>query len=507
MRLTLTEEQEIDLARMMNEPTKAFLLAHQMGFGKSVLLAEWVVRSWFEYGLIVGPPKLAKQWAKHLHNQSEGHIALKVMDTTKAGEQNINDYISGVKGIYFIGVQLLSKRDHITYVKRDGDGNPILDQKGREQKKTQRLGLWSGGRGMDVVDGVPKRVTRPEITPEFIVYDESHMASNRYTNAAATLRGMNAEYKALMSGTFYADKFENAYTPIMWLWSDRVDDEQTFDPSFNRWKERWCSMKDVYVPGGRRISQTTGEKHPGLLVTKLPCYLRRESLDEAPSPRDVLVGMSDEQKRVYDELEEQMLAWIRDRPLSVDFPITLQAYLRMVTLADPSIDDEGRIHFEESAASVKADKAIAALGSVWKSENVLHATSSKRYANYLVARLRAAGYTAEAFHGDTKPAERERIRQEFSEGKIQNLVGVIAALNAGTDGLQMNCCKILEHNTQVGQPSMMAQFIRRIWRQGNPRLADFEHVRLVAENTIETGQYASNDLAAVAQKMSLKGAA
>jgi superfamily II helicase len=134
-------------------------------------------------------------------------------------------------------------------------------------------------------------------------------------------------------------------------------------------------------------------------------------------------------------------------------------------------------------------------------------THSQRWAARLTQLLNSAGVHAEEYSGRTSPKDRARIKQQFSEGKIRVLVAVIAATKLGLDGMQLNCCKLLTHSISVGDFSGMEQYARRVWRPGNPRLDEFEHVILAGKGTIETGLYRNNELQTAEQHRTLRLAA
>lgn len=493
-KIVLHETQEAHVQRWLSEPTRAILDGSEPGAGKTVKAVEFALRLWVDTVLITGVKDTMPQFAARILAQSDGTIVLRRIDASAPGQIAMADYLAGQKGWYFIGSEYLAAKDHDLIPQFENDGTtPKLDPKTKKQiKKRVRLKTWE------------------KVVPDLIIADESHRQSTRHTNGNDTLKGLKSTWKLALSGTPSANKFENFHGILSWLWPDHTE------RSFAIWKQKWCLTATQYVPGGRAIQKVVGEKVPGALVASLPCYTREEVLDAVPAAEVIPVTMTAEQMRVYVALETELLAWVKDHPLSIDWPVTLQSYLRLVTLAEPTVQmvrnsdkqaEVQQVHFAEDAPSAKFDATMALLNGRWAGENVFLISHSQRWAHRLTQLLRSAGVSAEEYSGKTSPKERERIKGAFSRGEVRVLVAVIAATKLGLDGLQLNCCKVLEHSTQVGDPSGMTQALRRIWRPGNPRLDEFEYVRLAAEGTIESGLYALGDLQVRAQRKTLTVAA
>lgn len=491
-KITLRPDQQAHVDRWLSEPTKSILDGSEPGAGKTVKALEFALRLWPDLVLITGVKDTFDQFAMRLDAQSDSTIALRRIDGTKRGQEAMADYLASKPGWYFIGSEYLAAKDHELVPQFDANGFPLLDKKNKPIKKKVRLKTWE------------------KVRPDLIIADESHRQSTRYTNANNTLKGLKSTWKLALSGTPAGNRFENFHGITHWLWPEHVE------RSFPLWKQRWCRTQAQYVPGGRAIQKVIGEKNPGEYVKSLPCYTRTEVLDATPSAEVIEVDLTQEQRRVYLELEQDLLAWVKDHPLSIDWPVTLQSYLRLVTLAEPTVEmvwnadrqeEVQQLHFGEDASSAKFDATMALLNGRWKGENVFLITHSQRWAARLTQLLNSAGVVAEEYSGRTSPKERQRIKEAFGHGEIRVLVAVIAATKLGLDGLQLNCCKVLEHSTSVGDPSGMAQALRRIWRPGNPRLDDFEHIQLAAKGTIELGLYSLLDLQAAEQKRTLRIAA
>src|SRR5690606_21326240 len=151
---------------------------------------------------------------------------------------------------------------------------------------------------------------------DLLISDESHRHSNSKTNSVKTISTVKAKKKIALSGTFFGNKFENAYTTSLWLWGrDVVGTKGAFE-------KRYCIKEPVMSkdgkrqltsPGGFPLSKIMGERNPGEFVESLPCYVYITSpLGDPPDPEIVNVELPPEQRRQYREMEKQSLTWLPD---------------------------------------------------------------------------------------------------------------------------------------------------------------------------------------------------
>lgn len=427
-----------------------------MGSGKTIMAALFGLEMDFRRVLIVGVKDTWDSWSERLAIESDGFQQMYRMDTTKKGQANIQRFLDGEPGYFFIGHALLTRRDW----------QQIEDSRGKRSVRTK---FWESA----AVDA--------------LFVDEIHLMSNRKSNGWKTLKSIRSEWKLGLSGTWYGNQFENAWSVCRFLWGDLID------PSQARWAEEWCAKEHAYGKGGVKHVKYIGEKNPGEFVKTLPCYTRIDDGDRPPAEIEVKVPLNDVQRYQYDEFENNMLVWLGEHPLVADLPVTMRSRLRQITLATPSIrhavkggESVEEVYFDDDATSSKADAALDIAFSEF-GERIVHLTDSQRYASYFVKRLRAAGYVAEEWSGKVSTKERERIKKEFLDGKIDHLVAVIEAFSTGLDGFQKVCRRIIWHSKSDNGTSN-DQAVMRIYRTGGDK-ENFKHWYIQAIGTKDEGQY------------------
>ena len=332
-----------------------------------------------------------------------------------------------------------------------------------------------------------------------LIYDESHRSANPESWTHKALLNINPQvFKLSMSGTFMGDRFGGAYGATRWLWPHRTD---IIHASVYKWRDVWAELKDDWFsPGKKKI---IGEKNPGSFVSALPCYIREESERPDPIVHDLWIELYPEQRRVYEELDAKMVAWINDEPMTAEYSITKRIRQRQTTLAMPTlhfkvneetgVEELDKVSFEEDAESAKIDRLITeingqgTLDKLLVGEQLLILTDSQKFARILTARLNDwYGDVAREWSGKITKPKRKLAKAGFIDGSVRFLVGVQAAMGTGTDGLQ-HASHIVVMMSLADRRIDNEQGIGRLNRTGQPE--PFVHVvNMLALETVDTGQ-------------------
>jgi hypothetical protein len=470
--------QQAAIDKILAEPTRAALIADQVGLGKTLLASEVAIQAGWNRALFIGIAETFDQWKDHLEGQSEGAVTIRRMDSTKKGREVFAEFLAGAPGFYFAGIAWLVAQDFEHRDKLDFEGKPIekIDKKtgmptGKMERKRVHLKTFQ------------KMSDRKNGGIDAVVFDEAHLVSNKDSVGRKTLLGFRGEgmWKIALSATWAGNSFENAWSMPRWLWPDIV-------PAYWNWHDIWCATEDVYVPGrSAPVKRVIGEKNPGEFINTLPCYIRNENHETAPEPTIIYLDPTPEQASQFVDLKRDLMTWVEteagETPLVVDVPGALYARFKQLALAELTVDDEGEVSFAPSASSAKL-RALKGVLDYWGDQPVILFTDSKLFAHLAADRMRAAGYNAEAWTGDASRAERARIKKDFVEGRLQYLIGTVQSMGTGLDGLQKVCSKAVWLNVPDGDPKLAEQALGRVFRQGRTLAhGEFEHVRLVMHNS------------------------
>jgi superfamily II DNA or RNA helicase len=467
------------------ESDGAALLAFDMGLGKTrtgLMFAR-------EYGarvvLVVVPLQTVDSWAETAQSEYPD-LPFKQINSTTAGKTALAEFQWRTPGIYIVG--------HEYWERLAWKRVPVKKRHPKEKDQFRKVdsGCWSGGGYL-------------------LIFDESHRSANIESWTHKALMNINkGVFKLSMSGTFFGDKFEGAFGATRWLWPHRTD---IIPKSIYDWRKDWAVLeKDYFHPSGFKI---VGEKVEGAFVSTLPCYLRMESDLPEPVEHNIWLDLYPEQRRVYDELDKKMIAWIMDDPLVTEYSITKRARQRQATLAmpeltfDPETNELVEVSFADDAESAKIDRLISALentdpelGDLLHGESLLILTDSQKFARLLTTRLNNHfGDVAREWSGPISKKDRAIAKQEFIDGKIKYLVGVQAAMGTGTDGLQ-HASHIVVQMSRADRRINNDQGIARLNRKGQKHQVHV--VNILANDTIDTGQLSAQMEAAIAAKKSMR---
>jgi hypothetical protein len=499
--LTLHDYQREALERMACEPTKAILLGSKQGRGKTVMAVEFTHYMQMDRVLWIGVKDSFEDIEMRFREQSRGHVKLRRIDSTKDGKLAMADLLAGKDGYYFTGYQFLAAQDFEHRQLKNDDKEllfvlPRVANDGVVQYKVaETTAAWS----VDI-DGTVEKL-KPK-TKRFhlknfakmrkldaVIFDEVHAIANRKAVTRMTLLTLKTEWKLAMSGTWFRNAFENAWSITRWLWPEYID------TNFGRWSEEWCASEPVRGKGGkalldpydRPIVTILGEKVPGEFVKTLPCYIFHDEPEKRPAAKIIKVDIGPTQRAQYTSLEDDLLVWLGDRPLTIEYPFTLRQRLRTATLGELSFDKDGQINFADDCESAKLDLLIPLLRTYY-GQPVAVFTDSKRFAKVTVKRLQALGCRAVEWSGDVTGPKRTEIKRAFLAGEIDVIVPVIAAFNAALDQFQTVCNKVVWLSQSEDNEGGNEQAISRFFRPGRTlENGGWEETIIVAEDTHDLG--------------------
>ena len=446
------------------ESENAALLASDMGLGKTRTALMFAREGGYQVVLASVPLQTIDGWETWARVETP-HLPVRRIENSIEGARALADFQWRQAGVYFVTHQ---------YWERLAWTRKVAKRKGKEMVSKEDTGRWGGGGYL-------------------FIFDESHWGANWQSWTNRALMNVKADYAMSLSGTFAGDQFDGAYGATRWLWPHRTD---IVPKNIYDWRAKWALTE--YSHFAPRNQKTVGEKDPGAFVSSLPCYIRVETDLPAPIVKDVWVDLYPEQRRVYDELEHRMVAWIEENPLSADLTITKIARQRQATLAMPTLAFDGdelvSVDFEEDAESAKIDRLFQAidgndpeLGDLLVGEKLVIATDSQKFARILTSRLnnRYGADIAREWSGKVKRDLRKDAKEQFINGSVRYLVGVPAAMGTGTDGLQ-HASHIGVFMSRENRRINNEQFVGRLNRKGQEKPVHI--VSILANNTVDTGQ-------------------
>jgi len=492
--------QRAAVDEMLADTSGGVLLAADTGTGKTLLALTYVEESKAKQVLVVAPLQtLGKNYGelaeysegwKGTHQQQQISIPFYQIDSTVSGKKALAALQWGAPGVYFVGHEMFCRMGWEKVQQFNRDKTP-------KKKFNQKTKVWE-----DVYKKVRTDVW--DVTVDIIIFDEVHRAQSLDSVTFKTLRGggLNGgkgNPKARMkrigaSGTFEGNGFGGAHPVTLWIWPTKID------ASAAVWRSKWAETK--YSPFKTGNIEVIGERDPGAFVSSLPCYIHiKADFDIEVIPETFFVDLYPEQRRVYDELEAKMVAWIEDNPMVVKFPITKRIRQRQATLGMPEVEyiekEDGeidiKVSFDLDCLSAKIDDPenglFAVLEGFFEGEEALIYTDSQQFADVLTYRInkRYGGEVARSWHGKIPRKKRNEDKADFLNGRYKYMVAVIKAVGTGTDGLQRvahNMLYVSSDDSMVEGKQSKARTIRRGQASKIVRVA-----WIIARGTIDEPQF------------------
>lgn len=400
------QQKDIDhIVKNVNPDTGA-LVVSAPGAGKTIVATQALVALDPDVTLIIAPPSThGSAWGRTLARQGFKHPLLPLGASGKA-KKNWEALKWGKPGVYITSAQWFTRQD------------------------------WKG------------------TSLDAMIVDEVHMLG-KYGNAGQkkllgtrAVEGVTAPIRIALSGTPFRNNFENAWSIARWVQPDSVS------PEYWAWRVRECVGEySHFAPQNLKV---TGEAVPGQLVSRLRCYIshsqREHCCDFHPNgflahlaepirlERDL--DMTPGQRTFYKGIEETYVSYLTSPgedgkvPVIAELPITARGMLRFCALGLPSYDsEEERLFFEEDCESPKLNSLLEDLGKL-DGKRALVLTHSKQFANIAAKRICDNGYRAVAWTGGLSKTRRDEALEMFTSGELDVIVGVIAAMGTGTDGIQ-----------------------------------------------------------------------
>lgn len=428
--ITLDDEQVEAVYRIVTEPTRAALCAAQYGVGKTVIAVEAAYALGGAVNLIICPVFTRFSWKRTILTQHPD-VTVKIIGSNKEGKQALQDLLAGEPGWYIIGRELFRSKQPLI--------NPMSHK------------------------------------IDFACYDECQAWSNHRSAGFKMMKKFNPGYKLAMSATPARNRFQGMFAIHQWLWP-KMEGHQ----SFWKWVDDWCTTEQDHFAG----VVIKGEKNPGEFVEKLPCYIMIERDFGDPLDYEIELELSLKERKIYDQIEKMMIAWLDENPLVIKFPHTKRLRLRQVTLGEIAYDkDTDEVYFPDDMKSTKLEALFEIIAG--SDEPMLVFTQSQRYAKVVVARMQAKGLRAVEWSGAVSAVERENIKERFMNGELDYIVATPASIGEGTDGLQHRC-RIMVWMDRSDDGMVNEQAYRRLYRRGQEH--QVVSITLVAKDTYDRGQ-------------------
>lgn len=305
-----------------------------------------------------------------------------------------------------------------------------------------------------------------------VVLDESHNIKNASTQTAQAVNQLNAAYRIALSGTPMMNNTEELYPQMQFLLPGLLGSAEFF-------------RKEYAYPIDRNKDE---EKIKALNKLTKPFMLRRtkkQVAQDLPEKVESVIwcNMGDEQMALYEDVQSRIRGTIfrdmQDKGLQQSRFSILQGLMKLRQLcAAPQIVKD-LDSFAES--SIKIDTLIDEIRNLGNHKALVF-SQFKEVLHIIGRRLQQEGLLYCHFDGDTPPAERHRLVEEFQQP--ENTIQVfLISLMAGNAGLNLTSADYVFLVDPWWNKAVMDQAIDRTHRIGQNKTV-FAY-KMICRNTIE----------------------
>lgn len=359
-----------------------------------------------------------------------------------------------------------------------------------------------------------------------VIADEAHRASNRKAQATQALKRIPTVHKLAMSGTLSGDQPQNLWSILNWLWPKVYTSYWKFDKHYV-----------IREADPRGYSTVKGVKNAESLKQEMaPWFVRHLKKEQCcPNHPDgvmsylpdktndtVWVELSTEQRRIYKQMKEQMVAWVNEHqssPLVASVAVAQMTRLSQIALATPEIrietkrrkvlryvDVEGNVVDKGSGRAVKRiqvlepykaqvvylklpSSKIDALLDVIKDhpdKKFVVWSASKKMCYLIQQAMLQYDIKSHVLSGDTPQGQRDNMLKNWQTDDYQLFIGVISAAGEGIDGLQnsSDTAIFMDRDWSTKANKQAEDRLHRPGQKSNVNIID-----IMAKDTIDLGRH------------------
>lgn len=427
-----------DVKRLYENDVKSALIANEMGTGKTFEAIAWdlLLRSEVPDGvskktLVVAPLSVLPSWKQHYEMMTD--LRVRVIDRKNRVKFLQDTHNADVFMLHWEALRLLPELQKMKFL--------------------------------------------------HVIADEVHKAKSRKAKQTKALKKIRPTYKTGLSGTPMVNRADELWSVLDWLYPGKFG---------GYWKffEKFVQYEIIYPQGFKKVIGT--QNVPLLKQAIEPFYTRRLKSDVLKDLPDkyytpIYVELGTKQRRAYDSMARDMLAWIGENegnPLVA--PVVIARLIRLQQLAlsygDIVENKDGEFVYYPTMPSAKIDALTDILEDLGDERVVIFSQFSKTI-NLVEEVLQKKGYSTVKLTGAVSTQNRQKNIEAFQAGKAQVFLATIAA---GGTGITLTAASTAVFLDRSWSPADNFQAEDRLHRHGQKNAVQI--IDLIAKNTVDLGR-------------------
>jgi SNF2 family DNA or RNA helicase len=319
-----------------------------------------------------------------------------------------------------------------------------------------------------------------EATWLHVIADECHRAKNRKAQQTKALKAIrNVRYKTAMSGTPVVNRPDEMWSILNWLYPKVYT-------SYWRFFNKYVETETKYFRG-RTVRVVVGPRNLDKIHEEIePFYVRRRKEEVLPDLPDkyyteIKVDLTPVQRRAYDTMRKEMIAWIGNQEEEVlAAPVVIAQLIRLQQFAVAFAGYDGdRIKLSEPSS--KLDALMEVLDE--SEEPIVVFSRFRQLVDLAAQRFSAASIPFVTLTGSTSHPDRRESVKRFQEGRVRVFAGT---LGAGGIGITLTRASTVCFLDRDWSPALNLQAEDRLHRIG--QLNAVQVIDIVARNTVDAGK-------------------
>ncbi len=343
-----------------------------------------------------------------------------------------------------------------------------------------------------------------------VIADEVHRAKSRKAQQTRALKYIRTQFRTGLSGTPVTNKPYDLWSILNWMYPKAYS-------SFWRFYNEYCDFEIQYPHGYHKFN---GPKNEDKLLEEIRPFYRRhlklqaccDNHPEGVQPdlpdkyyTDVWVDLSPKQRRAYDQMAKEMIAWLEDqdetKPLVA--PVVIAQLVRLqqfsvayasITYTSPRIDTNGQ-ELAGPTSTVQLTDPSSKLDALLQiiedneGEQIVVFSQFRGLIDLAAERLRRAKISFVTITGDVPANQRPANIDRFQSGDATIFLGTIGA---GGEGITLTAASTVIFLDRDWSPAKNAQAEDRLHRIGQTNAVQV--IDIMSRNTIDIGRRAKLEI-------------
>jgi SNF2 family DNA or RNA helicase len=320
-----------------------------------------------------------------------------------------------------------------------------------------------------------------------IIADESHRAKSRKAKQTQALWKLQALYKFALTGTPIRNDVTDLWSQLHWL------DPARF-PSFWKFFDQYADWEIEWMGRGREVKKVRGIANADQLDTAMKSIMFGRKLADVEidlppvvGPKRVVVELESDQRKAYERMREEFVAWIESEP---DDQVLARNWIAQLIRLKQIAGSLG-IFWDGRDDSAKFDAYEELVNEMPDDEKWVVYSQYTTVLDQLERRLRMRGeayalltgpknYVWGPNRGEVKMDRGALVKAFQNNSSVKHFVG---SIGAGGEGITLTAARRMALLDLPWTPAEIEQVQRRLIRIGQQRTVFLYHI--LAKDTVD----------------------